>query len=143
MEKNSFAILQQFYNCIFPKRYFMYCQLYLIYKTVEFRQICNILVLLNKAFSFLTIHFGEKMERAGKKFCAKKYIWSYNFRPQSYIISSKADLRQEIKRDFEFSRYHNGTFYWRKCFVKTLVIYLRTEDLYLLLFSFGLMDQLS
>ena len=51
------------------------------------------------------------------------------------------DLRQDIMGCFVFSRCLNETFPWRKCSIKALVSWHRREDLYLLLFSFGLMYQ--
>ena len=51
------------------------------------------------------------------------------------------DLLQDINGAFTFSRYLYGIFPWRKCSIKSLVNLLRREDLYLLLFSFGLMYQ--
>ena len=50
----------------------------------------------------------------------------------------KSDLCQDINEGFAFSRCLIGTFPERKCSVKALVGLLRREDLYLLLFSFGL-----
>ena len=63
------------------------------------------------------------------------------FRVYSFT-SLKADLQQDINRGFAISRCLNVTFPWRKCSVRALVsCWLRGEDLYLLLFSFGLMYQ--
>ena len=74
-----------------------------------------------------------------KEKCPYQYLHlSCRHRAQSFT-SLKADLCQDINRDFAFSRCFNETFHWRKYSVNALVSWLRREDLYLLLFSFGLM----
>ena len=48
---------------------------------------------------------------------------------------------QDINGSFAFSRCLNGMFPWRKHSIKALVSSLRRQDLYLLLFSFGVIYQ--
>ena len=55
------------------------------------------------------------------------------------FTSLMAVLRQDINWVSSFSRCLNGTFPWRKSSIKALVIYAKREDLYLLLFLFGLL----
>ena len=62
------------------------------------------------------------------------------FGAQSFT-SLKVDLCQDKNEGFAFSRCLNGRFPWRNFSFKALVSELRREDLYLLLFSFGLMYQ--
>ena len=63
-----------------------------------------------------------------------------SFGAQSFT-SLKADHCQDINRGLAFNRCLNGTFLCRKWSGKALVSWLRREDLYLLLCSFGLMHQ--
>ena len=104
----------------------------------KFRKLSIKKMKISHTFYFLIFNTMQSWEETNKEMSSiflKSNIWFYaTMGPIIYFIECRYP-----SRGFAFSRCLNGTFPWRKCSVKALESELRREDLYLLLFSFGLM----